>query len=149
MGSLSGSIADWTLQNLLQVMKYALIVSDDPLLAPIVGLKGYSANIHGFNAVYGFESNDKTVNAAAVFKGGKMHVEENMPDKWDLKVAFKDAQAFWDFIFSGGQDILKPILDNNVEVYGNLNYLYKFGFMARDLKDRLGLSWSLSSSLPS
>ncbi len=149
MDTLGGSIADWTLESLLKVMKYAFIVSDDALLARIVGLEGYSANIKGFKAVYGFESNDKKVSAAAVFEDGKMHVEENAPAEWDLKVDFENVRAFWDFIFSGGQDILQPILDNNVEVYGNLNYLYKFGFMARDLKDRLGLSWSPSGSPPS
>jgi hypothetical protein len=43
-----------------------------------------------------------------------------------------------DFIFSRDQDILNSILANQVEVDGNLNYIYKFGFMARDLAKRVG-----------
>lgn len=135
-----GSVADWTLESLLEVMSHAFEVSDDVLIAPLVGLEGYKANIEGFNAVYGFESKDNAVQAAAIFEDGKMVVQTDAPSKWDLKVTFTDARAFWKFIFSGGQDILNSILANEVEVYGNLNYLYKFGFMARDLKGRLGLS---------
>ena len=60
-------------------------------------------------------------------------------DNWDIKVTFKDVDALWKFIFSGGTDIIDSVLANDVQVYGNLNYLFKFGFMARDLKERLGL----------
>jgi hypothetical protein len=139
LDSLSGTIADWALEDLLQVMKHAFELSDDVILAPIVGLEGYSANIREFNAVYGFESKDASVQATAVFKNNKMEVKEDGPETWDMKVMFTDARAFWNFIFSGGQDIVQSILDNEVEAYGNLNHLYKFGFMARDLKERLGL----------
>ena len=42
-------------------------------------------------------------------------------------------------MFSRDQDILNSLLANDVEVDGNLNYVYKFGFMARDLGHRLGV----------
>ena len=43
------------------------------------------------------------------------------------------------FLFSRDQDILDSLLANDVELDGNLNYIYKFGFMARDLGRRLGV----------
>lgn len=39
-------------------------------------------------------------------------------------------QAFKGFIHAFKKDILKVILENEIQVSGNCNYLYKFGFMA-------------------
>ncbi len=39
-------------------------------------------------------------------------------------------QAFKGFLLSFKKDILKVLLKNEIQVSGNLNYLYKFGFMA-------------------
>jgi hypothetical protein len=49
------------------------------------------------------------------------------------------------FLLSKNQDILDSVLANTVEVDGNLNYIYKFGFMVRDLIRRLGFD-SFSNS---
>ena len=68
-----------------------------------------------------------------------MVVHEEALNQWDVKVTFKNAQALRDFLFSGDQDIVDSLLKNEVEVDGNLNYIYKFGFMARDLEHRLGI----------
>lgn len=136
VGDLSKSIADLTLENLLNGMKLAFDASNS-VLGPVFNLDGYHANIDGFNAVYAFATQDDTVQAAALFENGKMSVKTHAPSEWDLKVTFKNVEAFWKFIFSGGQDILDSLLANDVEVYGNVNYLYKFGFMARDLRERL------------
>jgi hypothetical protein len=35
---------------------------------------------------------------------------------------------------------MDSLLANEVEVEGNLNYIYKFGFMAKELLQRLGMS---------
>ena len=75
---------------------------------------------------------------SVVFDGRKMTVLKNAIDRWDVRVTFKDVQAFWNFIFSRDQDILNLVLANEVEIDGNLNYIYKFGFLARDLAHRLG-----------
>jgi hypothetical protein len=143
IGDLSDKMADWTLEHLLTAMKLAFEASES-FPAALLGLQGYHANIEDFNAVYAFATKDATeddgVQTAAIFENGEMWIEETAPDKWDVRVDFKNVPAFWKFIFSGGQDIVESLLDNDVEVYGNLNYLYKFGFMARDLKERLRLN---------
>ena len=134
---LSGTIADWTLENLLVVMKLAFEASN-AFPAALLNLQGYDANIEGFNAVYAFATENDAVQSAAIFKDGEMLVERDPElDNWDIKVNFKDVDALWKLIFSGGTDIVESVLANDVQVYGNLNYLFKFGFMARDLKERL------------
>lgn len=138
IGGLSGTIADWTLENLLIAMKLGFEASN-AFPAALLGLQGYHANIEGFNAVYAFATEDGAVEAAAIFEDGEMLVEPTAPDEWDIRVTFRDVDALWRSIFSGGTDIIDSVLANDVQVYGNLNYLFKFGFMARDLKERLGL----------
>ena len=57
-----------------------------------------------------------------------------------VTITFKDSAAVRRFLLSKDQDILSSIMANEVEVDGNLNYVYKLGFMARDLTRRLGFS---------
>jgi hypothetical protein len=68
-----------------------------------------------------------------------MKVHKKDVDKWNVRITFKDAPALHAFLFSKNQDILDSLLRNEVEVDGNLNYIHKFGFMARDLIRRLGV----------
>ncbi len=99
--------------------------------------KQYRKNIIDFNARYLFTTGDGKVVASATFAGNNMkYVDRAIPD-WDIKVTFKDTNALLVFLFSKDQDILNSLLANDVEVQGNLNLLYKFGFMARDLVHRL------------
>jgi hypothetical protein len=135
---LSDKITDWTLEELLYGMKLAFDESETAI-GEALGLKGFDKNIEGFEAVYAFGTMNGDVQATAVFANGKMAVDEGTPAKWDLNVAFKDIEAFWNFLFSGGDNILESLLANDVELFGNVNHVYKFGFMARDLQARLGL----------
>jgi len=59
---------------------------------------------------------------------------------WNVRVTFRNAEGLRAFLLSKNQDILDSILRNDVEVDGNLNYIYKLGFMARELTRRLGLA---------
>ena len=70
-----------------------------------------------------------------------MKVYVKQKNGWNVKVTFKDAPSLKQFLFSRNQDILDSLLTNTVEVDGNLNYLYKFGFMSRDLMRRLGIQY--------
>jgi hypothetical protein len=127
---LTGGLADWTLEGLLHGMQLGFGLPTD-----------FRDNIKGFQGVYVFGSKDGSVAASAVFDHETMDVLEEALDNWDIKIVFKDERAFWKLIFSGGDDVLGAILENDVEVYGNLNYLYKFGYMAKDLVGRLGVPW--------
>jgi len=146
LNRLSGNIADWGLETLLKVMELAFEASKlSFILLVLPRLKGFDDNLRGFEGGYVFAAKDGSIQASAVFTDGKMEILDGEIADWDVKVQFEDVRAFWKFLLSGGNDILDSILDNDVEVYGNLNYLYKFGYMARDLVQRLRLRISFAS----
>ena len=125
---LSGKVTDKFLEALLGGMDLAFYLS-----------KGYRKNIKDFEGRYLFRTSDDVVAAAATFKHGDMEVHKEAIDDWDVRITFKDWPALRDFLFSRDQDILDSLLENKVELDGNLNYIYKFGFMARDLGHRFGI----------
>ncbi|MHC4629050.1 MAG: hypothetical protein ACYTDV_18895 [Planctomycetota bacterium] len=75
--------------------------------------------------------------ASAAFENGDMNVRRKAISDWDVKVMFTDGKALRGFLFSEDQDIINSLAENEVEVEGNLNYIYKFGFMAKDLLRRI------------
>jgi hypothetical protein len=101
--------------------------------------RSFRDNIRGFSAKYVFTTADGSVGASARFDGKLMHVDDKPADDWTVRVRFKDAAGLRRFLFGKNQDILDSVLANDVEMDGNLNYIFKFGFMARDLERRLGL----------
>ena len=125
---LSGVVTDEFLEILLRGMDSAFWL-----------FSGYRQNIKNFSGRYVFNTRSNRVAASAVFKDSDMIVHEEALDQWDVKVTFENAQALRDFLFSSDQDIVDSLLKNEVEVDGNLNYIYKFGFMVRDLRHRLGI----------
>lgn len=122
-----GKATDEFLEMLLKGMDIAFFISGS-----------YRKNIEGFRGRYLFRTADGTVAAAVIFKDGDMEVKDDAIDDWDVMVTFENHAALRSFLFSRDQDILNSILSNEVEVEGNLNYIYKFGFMARDLAKRVG-----------
>jgi hypothetical protein len=120
-------LTDECLEFLLRGMELAFYLS-----------RGYRRNIQEFKGAYLLKTRGNLVAASVTFDRGKMKVHENAIDHWDVRVTFKDVQAFWRFVFSQEHDILNLILANEVEIDGNLNYIYKFGFLARDLAHRIG-----------
>lgn len=101
--------------------------------------RSFRDNIRGFSARYVFTTDDGSVKTSARFDGKRMHVEHEPAGDWTVRVRFRDARALQRFLFGKNQDILQSILDNDVEMDGNVNYIFKFGFLARDLERRLGL----------
>lgn len=123
---LDGAATDKFLELLLAGMDLAFILSRD-----------FRENIRGFAGRYLFRTADGLVAVAALFTESRMRVSPRAITGWDVRVTFKDAGALRAFLFSREQDILDSLLKNEVEVDGNLNYIYKFGFMARELRRRL------------
>jgi len=123
----TGELTDECLEALLEGMDFAFWVS-----------KGYRKNIKNFKGGYVFRAKEGKVVSSATFEDGNMDVHERALQGWNVRVTFKNQQAFWKFLFSKNQDILGSLLANEVEVEGNLTYLYRFGFLARDLGHRLG-----------
>ncbi len=98
-------------------------------------------NIEGFRGVIQFRSKDNEIRVLAVFKNDKLEVKELKPkDKLqeapNATVIFKDAEGLMNFLLpKGGQrDVLRSILNNEVVLDGNWNYIYRFGFIATHLQ---------------
>lgn len=123
-----GTATDKFLELLLRAMDLSFCLS-----------RSYRRNIKNFKGRYVFRTADHVVAAAITFANANMKVYDKEIDKWNVRITFKDAPALQAFLFSKNQDILDSILKNEVEVDGNLNYIHKFGFMARDLMRRFGI----------
>lgn len=97
-------------------------------------------NLRNFRARYVVVSDDGKVSVTADFDDGNVDVSTEALEDWTVRIRFKDAAAFRSFLLSDDQDVLNSILEDAVEVDGNLNYVYKLGYMAKDLELRLGLA---------
>ncbi len=126
---LEGKLTDGFVEVLLYSMDVAFVL-----------LASYRRNLRGFRGSYVLRTADRRVAASALFSGEHMTVRSEAVPFPNATVTFKDSAALRRFLFSKDQDILSSILANEVEVSGNLNYTYKFGFMARDLTRRLGIA---------
>lgn len=144
---LNAVLADAVLKTLLKTMKWsfrAAKLSEGLSIHRFTVLHGFRDNLRSgndenwFDATYVFKTAANEILASVVFKDGSMEVVSREVKDWDITIVFRDCTAFWNFLFSGGSDILTTVLANDVTVVGNLNYLYKFGFMARDLVCRSG-----------
>jgi len=123
---LNGNATDALLQLLFNGMKLMFTL-----------LPAYRRNIEGFKGRYVFRTLHDGVESSAWFVEGRMEVAEQAIEDWDVRVSFKDADALRAFLFSPNPDVLKALLEDDVETDGNVNYIYKFAFMTRDLQRRL------------
>ncbi len=98
---------------------------------------GYRKNVAGFSGVYVFCAGKGKISDTVTFRDGHMERKEGAAPNADARIQFRDAKALWSFLLSENQDILDCILQDSVDVDGNLNYVYRFGFLAKDLMRRL------------
>lgn len=103
-------------------------------LAFELNLGDFRKNIEGFTGRYLFASKDKGITVSAIFDKGKMKVYKKTINDADVAVTFRNDKALMDYIFSPKPDILGSMLRQDVTLNGNLNYLYKFAFMAQHLR---------------
>lgn len=123
---IGGEVTEDFLELLLDGMELAFCLS-----------RGYRKNLDGFRGRYLFGTSDGLVAVSIGFEDGRMiRAKAARPD---VSVEFKNPPALQKFLFSKNQDVLDSLLANEIEVDGNLNYIYKFGFLARDLAHRLGV----------
>ena len=99
----------------------------------------FRRHLDNFDGRFYFKTADETVKVSATFSNGDMQVHEDAIEDWDVMVTFQNGEALRKYIFSEDQDIFESISENAVEVDGNLNHIFKFGFMVQDLTRRLGI----------
>ncbi len=125
-------VAEEFLEALLRLMSYMFML-----------LPRYKENIKDFTGRYQFASKDGSIAMAALFDRGKMKVMEGTIEDPHITVIFRDGKALLKYLMAPKQDIIVSILRHDIETEGNLNYLYRFGFLARELQRELSpiLPW--------
>jgi hypothetical protein len=96
--------------------------------------KGFRKNIDGFKGRYQFKSFDNSITIAAIFTGKGLKVRRKLIPDPDVSVAFKDGRSIMRYLLSRDRDILKLVLNHEVVLKGNTNYMLKFGYMANHLQ---------------
>lgn len=120
---LQNEAAEEFLKLLLRLMALAFKVDAD-----------FRRNIQGFTGKYQFASADGTVAVTALFDGKGLRVKEGtLPDP-DVSVTFKDSRSLMNYLLSTDRDILKLLLNNEVVLRRNANYVFKFAYMANHLQ---------------
>ena len=115
--------AEEFLELLLNAMKIMFVINHD-----------YRKNIKKFEGRYQFKSKDGRLTIAALFKNGRMRVKEETIENPNITITFRDGKTLFNFLLSPKQDILGSMLRQDVQTDGNLNYLYRFGFLAKRLQ---------------
>ena len=109
------------------------------ILLKLMGLvfwvdKDFRRNIENFNGRYLFCSQDRKLTVAAIFKNNRLKVMEKEIKDTNITVIFRNSKALMGFLLSPKPDILGSILRQDISIDGNLNYMYKFAYMAKHLQ---------------
>ncbi len=109
------------------------------LLLELMGLtlkldQNFQRNVIGFKGRYQFKSADGLVTVAALFHGKDLKVKEEVIPDPDIAIIFKDAQALMNYLLATDRDILRLLLNNEVVLQGNINYILKFGYMSNNIQ---------------
>ena len=121
--SLDSEITEEFLQLLLNAMSLVFKVD-----------KTFRKNIENFNGRYLFKSRDNRITVSVIFENNEMKIWEGRIADPHMTVDFKNSKALRDYLLSPRPDILGSLLRQDVVPDGNLNYLYKFAFMAKRLQ---------------
>ena len=123
LNTLEDEAAETFLEVLLLFMKLKFMF--DP---------SYRRNIENFKGRYQFKSRDNKITVLVELDNGKMDIKETLSEDVDVTVIFKDGRSLMNFLLSQNRDVLRGLLNNEITVTGNLNYIYKFAFMANHLQ---------------
>ena len=116
-------VTDTFLELLLLVMGLAFDLFPD-----------YRENIRGFTGRYVFRTKANSIAATADFRDGRMKVDaEGLADP-NVSVVFRDGAAVRNFVRRNEEDVLELLLSNDVAVEGNVNYLFRFGYLVHELR---------------
>jgi hypothetical protein len=131
LGTLEAETAEKIMEGLLLLMKTRF------LLDPIIIGSDYRQNIDKFDAKYLFRSKSGDISVLVKFHDGQMDWEKSLSQDVNATLEFKDGQALINYLFNyvvlQNRDFLQSMINNEIRVSGNLNYLYKFLFMANHM----------------
>ena len=123
LNCVESEFAEEFLELLLKLMSLVLFLNQD-----------FRKNIKNFRGRYLFRSKDNRITVAAIFRDNKLRVYEKGIDNTNMTVTFRNPKALMNYLLSPKPDILGSILRQDVVIDGNLNYLFKFAYMAKHLQ---------------
>ncbi len=110
--------------------------------------KEYQKNIRDFTGSYVICTLDNTIDISVVFKKipvfftlrDGMEVKSTRVDNPTTTVTFRDGKAMAAFLLSGNPDVIAGMLNNQLSVSGNPNYLFKFVYLLWLIPELLGIN---------
>jgi hypothetical protein len=96
--------------------------------------KKFKKNIEGFSAVYVFKDKSGKLAASALFFNGRMKVKCKEVPGAIVTVVFDRGKSLCDLLLAKDPNIFDFLLENRLAYNGNLNYLLKFAYLAKNLK---------------
>jgi len=131
LDSLEAETAETILEGLFFFMRARFKID------PIISGSDFGENIKDFTGSYLFRSKKGDIGILLKFNNGEMDWEESLGQKVDATVEFEDGRALINYLINyvikEDRDILKSVLNNEVRVSGNLNYLFKYLFMTNHM----------------
>ena len=104
-------------------------------------------SIENFKGQIEFRSENKGIRVVAEFRDGYLHPRELKPNEQltppaNASIVFKNPEAVQNFLLppggsEGRKDVLRSYLNNEIRLEGNLNYIYRFGFLATHVQRHL------------
>ena len=119
--------SDGLLWVLFRVMDFAFCLSKD-----------YGRNIKNFDGQYWFDTRDGEFSEGVIFRNGYMNIAEGELLNPDVRITFENSRSILQFILWKQEDILDLLLENRMNIKGNVNLGLKFCYMVRELKGRIG-----------
>ncbi len=123
----AASLESWATAGFLQVLLTAM-------RATFLLDRDFRRNLDGFEARYLFRTQDGSMKVHAVFTHGGMTIGTGDIDGANITIIFRDEGTLFRFLLSPKPDILGAMLRQDVVLHGNLNYLYKFAYLAKRLQ---------------
>lgn len=104
----------------------------------------YRKNIEGFKGKIAFKLDDCDLGVTAVFCRRlfmpAMVVKNRALKDVNVTIDFCNGKEMASFITQSNPDIISGMLDNKLNFTGNLNYILRFVFLAKDINEVLGLN---------
>lgn len=103
----------------------------------------YRKSIEGFNGVIAFKTDDGVLGVTAVFCRRflmpALVVKSRALPNANVTIDFCSGKEMASFITQANPDIISGMLDNKLNFNGNLNYILRFVFLARDISEIIGI----------
>jgi hypothetical protein len=123
LANIGAELGEELIKVLLRGIRLALLLDPD-----------FRKGLKTFKGRYLFKSRESEIEVEAVFDRGRVTWSERPKGRHHATLVFKNPGVLWHLLLSGRPDLLGAMLQQDVTFDGNLNYLYRFAYMANHLR---------------